>query len=254
MKCLRAFLRWLVNRVTSPQGIDASLVLLALLTAGFGAMRGLEKSPIQRDARGVDEVVLMFFVTSGGLLLLRNVQSMSFGNYKIEFSRQLQDLQTKVENAQSLAMPVQRPSQPVQHPVTDPTKDRIGASVVFSPQPGDYADDPWRGVFGGSSSNSNRLLTATVSRSDANGMYRVQMQVKSLDQQADPLRGSVQFFLHDTFSNDRPSVRVTPSGVAELNLSAWGAFTVGALADNGRTKLELNLAEMKEAPVEFRNL
>jgi len=62
----------------------------------------------------------------------------------------------------------------------------------------------------------------------------------------------VQFFLHDTFKNDRPIVTVGPNGAAELKLTAWGAFTVGAIADDGRTKLELDLQTLEDAPVEFR--
>ena len=63
----------------------------------------------------------------------------------------------------------------------------------------------------------------------------------------------VQFFLHDTFRNQRPVVTVGSDGVAELKLRAWGAFTVGALADEGQTKLELNLEELETAPQEFRD-
>lgn len=65
----------------------------------------------------------------------------------------------------------------------------------------------------------------------------------------------MQFFLHPTFhGNDRPVVAVTPGGTADLALTAWGAFTVGAIADNGATKLELDLAELPAAPAEFKLL
>ena len=66
--------------------------------------------------------------------------------------------------------------------------------------------------------------------------------------------GSVQFFLHDTFANSKPVVAVGPNGVAELTLDAWGAFTVGAIADFGLTRLELDLAELDEAPSSFKSL
>jgi hypothetical protein len=38
-----------------------------------------------------------------------------------------------------------------------------------------------------------------------------------------------------------------------LKLTAWGAFTVGVLADEGRTKLELDLSELEDAPEDFRS-
>lgn len=55
----------------------------------------------------------------------------------------------------------------------------------------------------------------------------------------DSLQGTVRFFMHPTFPNVHPVVTVGPSGVAELILGAWGAFTVGAVTDVGQTKLEL---------------
>jgi hypothetical protein len=47
-------------------------------------------------------------------------------------------------------------------------------------------------------------------------------------------------------------VSVSPAGVAELSIDAWGAFTVGAVADGGLTRLELDLAEHPDFPAEFR--
>jgi hypothetical protein len=76
--------------------------------------------------------------------------------------------------------------------------------------------------------------------------------VQSTKPDTDPLRGAVRFYLHDTFLNDRPVVSVSPAGVAELSIDAWGAFTVGAVADGGLTRLELDLAEHPDFPADFR--
>ena len=59
-----------------------------------------------------------------------------------------------------------------------------------------------------------------------------------------PLRGDVTFFLHPTFQPDHRRVRAT-DGAARLNLRGWGASTVGAVCDDGQTKLELDLAEQE---------
>jgi len=39
--------------------------------------------------------------------------------------------------------------------------------------------------------------------------------------------------------------------VATLEVSAWGAFTVGVCADNGSTLLELDLSDVPDAPARF---
>ena len=114
-------------------------------------------------------------------------------------------------------------------------------------------NDPWKGVFG-ESENQSRKLEAKVTQSATTGYYRVYLQLRSLNPEGNPLRGSVQFFLHDTFSNSKPVVTVGPNGVAELTLDAWGAFTVGVIADSGLTRLELDLAEIDDAPSSFQSL
>jgi hypothetical protein len=67
-----------------------------------------------------------------------------------------------------------------------------------------------------------------------------------------PLEGEVEFHLHQTFPNPvlRRPVR---DGVAMCQLMAYGAFTAGAVADRGRTQLELDLALDPAYPEEFRN-
>jgi hypothetical protein len=66
-----------------------------------------------------------------------------------------------------------------------------------------------------------------------------------------PLTGEVQFHLHQSFPNQVLSRRVR-NGFATCQLSAYGAFTVGAVADQGRTQLELDLALDESFPAEFR--
>lgn len=113
--------------------------------------------------------------------------------------------------------------------------------------------DPWKGVFGGTTRNNDRELLAEVEpMSTSSSLYSIRLMVRSLHPETNPLNGAVQFFLHPTFRNDKPVVTVGPNGLAELDLKAWGAFTVGALADDGKTKLELDLSELETAPEEFR--
>lgn len=111
-------------------------------------------------------------------------------------------------------------------------------------------DDPQKGQWGGRSIANNRSLSATVSPlALGNDYFLIRIAVQSLDEN-DPLTGSVRFHLHPTFANSTPLVPVR-NGKAELELVAWGAFTVGAEADGGATPLELDLADI--GPLAFRN-
>ena len=42
------------------------------------------------------------------------------------------------------------------------------------------------------------------------------------------------------------------NGVAQIELQGWGAFTVGAVADDGGTLLELDLSAPEDFPRTFR--
>ena len=80
--------------------------------------------------------------------------------------------------------------------------------------------------------------------------FLIDLSVESDD--LTPLGGDVEFHLHPSF---KPSVVRVPvqKGRATCRTSGWGAFTAGAIADNGLTRLELNLAELPDAPTVFRD-
>jgi hypothetical protein len=116
------------------------------------------------------------------------------------------------------------------------------------------SDDPWKGLFGGASTNNDRQMQAEVNPiSGSSGLYAIRLTVKSSHPETNPLKGAVQFFLHPTFRDAKPVITVGQNGIAELNLKAWGAFTVGAIADDGQTKLEVDLSQIETAPEEFRS-
>jgi cellulose biosynthesis protein BcsQ len=109
-------------------------------------------------------------------------------------------------------------------------------------------DDPQRGRWGQQSSTVNRALTAEVDAL-SDDWFGITLTVEQTG--SPPLEGEVEFHLHPTF---RPKVRRVRAsdGRATLNLSAWGAFTVGVSADGGRTMLELDLAADPSFPKRFR--
>jgi hypothetical protein len=135
-----------------------------------------------------------------------------------------------------------------------PTSDEVLIRAAKAIRAGNVDDDPWKGQFGGfdTDKDNKRKLSATVSPIRRSSDYfDVCLTVSSTDP-AKPLEGSVYFFIHDSFPNPKRLVEVA-NGVATLELESWGAFTVGALADEGRTRLELDLAEDPSFPRKFRS-
>src|ERR1041385_2376933 len=112
-------------------------------------------------------------------------------------------------------------------------------------------DDPQKGRGGGACETKFRRLKGDVRavRGD-DDYFRVLLRVESTDVRKAPLSGLVRFHVHDTFHPDVEDVEVK-DGVATLELYAWRAFTVGAEADNGGTRLELDLSELPGVPKLF---
>jgi hypothetical protein len=111
-------------------------------------------------------------------------------------------------------------------------------------------DDPHKGRWGGKAERNGRQLSAVVQRTDDPDWFLFRLTVASLKGKR-PLTGSVIFYLHPTFKPTKIKV-VVMNGVAEYENYAYGAFTVGAVTDGGKTKLELNLGDLPGAPQEFK--
>lgn len=110
-------------------------------------------------------------------------------------------------------------------------------------------EDPEKGQWGGSPKRNGRQLTAKVKQLEAD-WFAVTIEVKSTNHRR-PLEGDVIFHLHPTLI---PKVRAVPAknGVAKLRVESYGAYTVGVEADDGETKLEFDLSEIRTAPLMFR--
>jgi hypothetical protein len=112
-------------------------------------------------------------------------------------------------------------------------------------------DDPQKGRWDGAPAKDHRRLSADVKPARGDDDYfQVRLRVESTDPVGDPLRGPVRFHLHDTFAPQMEQVTAV-DGVATLELYAWGAFTVGAETDRGRTRLELDLVDVPGVPALF---
>lgn len=113
-------------------------------------------------------------------------------------------------------------------------------------------DDPQKGRFGGKAENNFRALRAQVLPSHIPDFYSVTIRVESTDPANHPLDKDVTFYLHDTFSPSVYSVSPKDNKALDDEILSYGAFTVGAIADDGKTFLELDLAEQNEFPEGFR--
>jgi hypothetical protein len=198
--------------------------------------------------------LILFYLVIGFLfsyLWTRLYLPVAFHFSDLEIQRRLDSLDTKVEEVDVKAQDAQATSLGLGKQTEDAKNKLLAFTGDIDPQ---ATADPWKGRFGGKSVSNDRRLEAEVKPIlGSAGLFAIRLTVSSLHPETNPLRGAVQFFLHPTFHNDKPVVTVGPTGVAELNLRAWGAFTVGAVADDGKTKLELDLSELETAPAEFRS-
>ncbi len=125
-----------------------------------------------------------------------------------------------------------------------PADATLTGSVVENAKDEQWRQDPHRNQFGGFNQANGRVLTAKIEPilGDDAEPCRVHLEVRSTDP-ARPLSGKVRLFLHPTFTNNEFDVDVK-DGVAAFDIVSFGVFTVGAVADGGQTRLELNLSSV----------
>lgn len=233
----------------------------ALSLAAVTGIVGLSRVVLLPGASGLDDTTLKFFGAAGVLLVVRKIKSLSFGDWKAEFEEAKRQAEEAMEEAKTAASMVRLGTETTAEiaPTRTSPSGRDNSLPTADPRaqawtmkPGTVEDDPWKDVFGGKAENNHRRLSATVvpSKGDPD-WFRVRLSVESTDPINFPLTGRVRFFLHDTFANDKPVVKVI-NGRAGLRLGAYGAFTVGMLADDGATRLELDLADDDSFPPRFR--
>ncbi|MGZ5028100.1 MAG: pYEATS domain-containing protein [Methylobacter sp.] len=197
----------------------------------------------------IDIQVLWFFALAGVLLVIDRVKEFAIGSDG--FSAKLNELQEQLREVENIAVDAaQTPSSRASNYTFQQTTSSWDISGSALP-PITVSDDPQKGRFGGSSEVNNRKISADVRQSgNSSRFFDIFLRVESTAT-SNPLAGDVIFYLHDTF---RSPVRVVkPSnGIAELQLLAYGAFTVGVVVDDGKTLLELDLAQDIRFPKRFR--
>lgn len=98
--------------------------------------------------------------------------------------------------------------------------------------------------------NAERALTAeVVEDEDDPDWYRIQLTLAPVGV-GEPIVGRVYFLIHHTFPQTKVPV-TAKDGQATLERYAYGAFTVVALADGGKTQLALDLSTLPGIPKGF---
>ncbi|MGR9265614.1 pYEATS domain-containing protein [Rhizobium leguminosarum] len=111
-------------------------------------------------------------------------------------------------------------------------------------------DDPQKGRFGGRHSVAGFTLSVSFVEEDEDWIA-IKLSI-SADNDADLLKGDkATFYLHDTFRPDNHTVGFV-SRRSRLNLHAFGGFTVGVWLPRQEIELELDLAEIADAPTAIR--
>jgi hypothetical protein len=117
--------------------------------------------------------------------------------------------------------------------------------------PAPDANDPNKGQFGGRAEGGERRLTATVARDQEKpDWFDITLTLATTDP-ARPLPSQVTFHLHPSFRHPVHTI-ATALGVAQLNVRAYGAFTVGVeVPDAKPSRLELDLALLPGVDPQF---
>jgi hypothetical protein len=126
------------------------------------------------------------------------------------------------------------------------------ASAADTEEDDGWNADPNKGQFGGAPKANSRVLEATITPAAGpnSAGCNVLILVRSTDP-AKPLTGDVTFHLHPTFGKLARYTVPVKGGKAEDTITSWGSFTVGAVADNGDTRLELDLASVDGGTTKF---
>lgn len=110
--------------------------------------------------------------------------------------------------------------------------------------------DPQKGKWGLKPSRNGWILSAEVFELQED-WYRIRVEVAPSPRSRKELIGGVELYLHDSF--DEPVILAVKQGrKAVREIAAYGAFTIGALIKQDGTTLELDLADLADAPQKFR--
>lgn len=224
-------------------GPDWTQHLLTVL-GGLAAVGGVVKF---FGTSADEKVALYYLLTGGALLVLREVKTLSFGDWKLELQARVAAIKDELQRES----PVNTMGPRTRPRTASGAISARSVDVEMEPAADAAHDDPHKGQFGNISRSNGLVLEAELKPvGDDSGFVDVQLVVRSENEPHSTLTGAVDFHLHPSFPYPERRVAVR-NGRAVLNLRAYGAFTVGAVTDSGKTKLELDLATVRGATRKF---
>ncbi|ESU28708.1 hypothetical protein FLJC2902T_12990 [Flavobacterium limnosediminis JC2902] len=204
-------------------------------------------------------VIILYFLIGGGLLYLwaRTNLSVIFSlmskqkkliSEKKDLVKTIQELKNENAPAHDMNKSLDESINNISYQISDAFKN--ATEVIYNSKAIKYKDDLQKGRWGSKSKAGGYIFEANYNsgQSSTIGMHSITLSIRSLDAEK-PLNGDVAFFLHDTF---RDPIRYTKAinNRAEITITAWEAFVVGARLENG-IELELDLNNIKGFPSDF---
>ena len=175
------------------------------------------------------------------------IKSLKWGDLEVQFrdlQAQVNGVERKVDVIEDQGLLPGRPD--TKH---KKTKHKLTAELIKTD---DWNTDPNKGKFGGRSEWNGRALSAVIepAAGPRSAACHVTLSVVSTNQER-PLAGTVTFHLHPTFGKYAKYTVPVTDGMATDTITSWGVFTVGVDADDGETKLELDLASVRGGTDKF---
>lgn len=240
--------------IVTDQTRDSTVVVVQIDSAGQTLSKQITTSvspakPCETCVQKSYETAMGYFGLAGLLLavafLLPRIKSMNIGGNSIEVKEEaLRELNAQ----QNASVGVGGKGETL----LGDSRPKNQARETIETNKGHYNNDPQKDKWGGKPIAKGRELYAEVKKLGESGYYSIDLIVQSLNPKGNPLTGFVAFHLHPSFANPNPVINVV-KGKATLNLTAYGSFTVGAVCDNGQTKLEIDLEKIAGVDDNFKN-
>ena len=193
----------------------------------------------------LDKTTVMFLAVAVVALVIHQITE--FKGFGIEVKKDVKQLKKDLRGVESSVGDLEKGVGPGSKTAIAPTPAALPANEAAGTtktRPMD-ANDPNKGRFGGLPESDGRRLTATIEpiAGPKSSLCLVKIRVVSTDP-ARPLTGKVKLYLHPTFGQWWSNEIEVKGGVAEMIIRSYGAFTIGAEADEGKTRLELDLMDV----------
>ncbi len=222
-----------------PQEIRNGLLSLAFISLGCAVLHAIYPE-------SVDDKTAMFLGIATVALVLPYVSKFKLGNV-VEFEREVNQLKEDVKSVGAAVGGLEKDLGPGSK--TASASFAIKQAGVAFARATDHPivpNDPNKHQFGGSSEANGRKLSATITpdAGEKSSRCRVNIKIVSTDP-SQPLSGKVQLHLHPSFACKSSYEIDVKGGIAESSIISYGSFTIGAEADGGKTRLELDLTDVE---------